>query len=305
MTRLSYCGKRLSDYYASDPMFELAIIIPHYNDLDRLLRCLEALMPQLDPQVELVVVDNASTVDLAPLHAAWPGLRVLSEPRKGAAEARNRGVAETTAEMLLFIDSDCIPAADWLATARRLSKGCDLIGGEVSVFDETPAPRSGAEAFETVFAFNFRRYIEEENFSGSGNLLTRRDVFEKTGPFRTGVSEDMDWCHRAIAQGFSLRYEETLQVSHPSRQDWAALRRKWKRVTEEQFGVNGNTPAARLKWALRAALMPASILAHIAKVLRHPSLRDGGERWRALQTLAHLRLQRMLWMLAQAATGRP
>lgn len=284
-------------------MFDTAIIIPHYNDITRLIRCLDALMPQLDSEVELVVVDNNSTIDLSPLYATWPKLRVLVEPRKGAAEARNRGVAETTAKMLLFIDSDCVPAEDWLATARRLASNCDLIGGEVSVFDETPAPRSGAEAFETVFAFNFRRYIEEENFSGSGNLLTRRDVFEKTGPFRTGVSEDMDWCHRAIAQGFVLRYEETLRVSHPSRQDWTALRRKWKRVTEEQFGLYGNNPLARLKWALRALLMPVSAIAHMPRVLCHPALRGRGERSAALQTLLRLRLQRMGWMLVQAWRG--
>lgn len=291
----------LSD--SSDFMSELAIIIPHYNDLDRLERCLEHLMPQIGAHIELIVVDNASTVDLSSFKSDWPDLRLVSESKKGAAEARNRGVAETSAPNLLFIDADCVPAEDWVATAMALIGRTDLIGGEVAVFDETPAPRSGSEAFETVFAFNFKRYIEEENFSGSGNLLTRRDVFEKTGPFHTGVSEDMDWCHRAIAAGFKLEYEETLRVSHPSRQDWDALRRKWKRVTEEQFGVNGNSPRARVKWAVRALMMPPSILVHIPRILRHPRLAGFGERIAAVGTLFRLRLQRMFWMLRQAISG--
>ena len=46
-------------------MSEVAVIIPHYNDVDRLLRCLDALMSQAGEGVEVVVADNASTVDLS------------------------------------------------------------------------------------------------------------------------------------------------------------------------------------------------------------------------------------------------
>lgn len=284
-------------------MFDAAIIIPHYNDAERLHRCLEALWPQLRPEVELIVIDNASSDDLSSLQTNWPDLRIVLEPQKGAASARNRGVAETTAARLFFLDCDCVPAVDWLDCALTFADRGDIIGGAVSVFDETPAPRSGAEAFETVFAFHNRRYVEEENFSVTANLLTRRDVFEATGPFVTGVSEDLDWCHRAVAMGFSLRYEDQLRVAHPSRRDWPALERKWRRMTEEKFGVNGQDLGDRAKWALLALLMPFSILAHLPRVLKHPDLRDGAERSAALQTLTKLRFKRMSWMLRQAIVG--
>jgi len=282
---------------------EAAVIIPHYNDVARLIRCLERLAPQIDARCELLVVDNNSTVDLAPLRAAFPDLRIVTETKKGAAEARNRGVAETTAERLFFIDSDCVADPDWIATAFAVMARGDLVGGHVAVFDETPPPRSGAEAFETVFAFDFRRYIEEKGFSGTGNLLTRRDVYQGTGPFIAGLSEDLDWCRRATAKGYRLVYAEELRVGHPSRQDWAALARKWRRLTEEGFGVNGSAPLERLKWAGKALLMPLSILAHSPKVLRHKGLNGAGERGRALVTLARLRLARMGWMLRQAVFG--
>ena len=284
-------------------MAEAAVIIPHYNDVARLIRCLEVLAPQIDARCEVLVVDNNSTVDLAPVRAAFPDLRIVTEVKQGAAEARNRGVAETTAERLFFIDSDCVAAPDWIETAFAVMDRGDLVGGHVAVFDETPPPRSGAEAFETVFAFDFRRYIEEKGFSGTGNLLTRRDVYEGTGPFIAGLSEDLDWCRRATAQGYTLVYAEALRVGHPSRQDWKALARKWRRLSEEGFGVNGSTPLERLKWAGKALLMPLSILAHIPKVLRHKGLNGAGERWRALTTLARLRLARMGWMLRQALFG--
>lgn len=277
-----------------------AVIIPHYDDSTRLARCLAALAPQLTPEVEVVVVDNASPQPPDDIVAAHPGLRLVREPAKGAAAARNRGVAETTADRLYFLDCDCVPEPDWLATADATELTGRVIGGRITLFDETPVPRSGAEGFEAVFAFDNKGYIEEKGFSVTANLLTTRDVFVATGPLIVGLSEDLDWCHRATAAGFELRYEPALTVAHPTRSDWTALRRKWHRLTAEGYGVNGSSPAARAKWAVKALAMPLSILAHAPRVLRHPDL-SGAERRAALATLIRLRLTRMVWMLRQGA----
>lgn len=283
-------------------IYQAAIIIPHYNDVTRLITCLDALDPVPDT-VELVVVDNGSTDDLSPVRRAYPQLRIITETQKGAAMARNAGVAETTAPRLLFLDCDCVPSSDWIDTALGIADQADIIGGLVDVFDETLPPRTGAQAFETIFAFDNADYIAQKGFSVTANILTRRDVFMATGPFRTGVSEDLDWCHRARAEGFELIYAPNLKVSHPSRTDWAALARKWKRLTQEAFGINGASPTARLKWAMRAMLMPISILAHLPKVLRSKRISGLRDRFVAAGTLIRLRMQRMVWMLRQAAGG--
>ncbi len=280
-----------------------AVIIPHYNDLPRLERCLQALRENDLTGTEIIVVDNASPVSLNDMQQAFPEVRFVVEPQKGAAHARNRGVAETTASRLFFIDADCVPAPDWLAVGRQIADRADLIGGRVDVFDETPPPRNGAEAFEAVFAFNFRRYIEVQGFSGAGNLLTRRDVFDAIGGFINGVSEDREWTMRAVARGYSLIYEDRFQVSHPSRQNWPALRAKWRRTTQEAYQLNGTGAGARLRWALRGLAMPASAVAHTPKVLSSDKLASSGEVLRAISTLFRLRCQRMLWMLRQAAGG--
>ncbi|MEI4233963.1 glycosyltransferase family 2 protein [Roseovarius sp. D22-M7] len=282
-------------------MPEIAIIIPHYNDATRLARCLGALTENDLTGCEVLVVDNSSTQSLDAVRARFSDIRIVTEPEKGAAAARNRGVAETTAPRLMFIDADCVPAPDWVAVGRAVMDRADLVGGRVEVFDETPPPRSGAEAFEAVFAFDFRHYIEVQGFSGTGNLVTRRDVFADVGPFRGGVSEDRDWSFRATARGYRLIYEDGLRVGHPSRADWPALRGKWRRITQEMFGQTGRGAAARLKWALKALMMPASAVVHLPRVLRSPRLSGGRERARAAATLIRLRLTRMVWMLRQAA----
>jgi GT2 family glycosyltransferase len=285
----------------SGGMPEIAIIIPHYNDVARLGRGLAALMQNDLKGCEILVVDNGSTDSLSEIEAAFPAVRFVTETERGAAAARNRGVAETTAPLLMFIDADCVAAPDWVSVGRAVADKADLVGGRVEVFDETPPPRSGAEAFEAVFAFDFRHYIEVQGFSGTGNLITRREVFEDVGPFRGGVSEDTDWSFRATAKGYSLIYEDSLRVGHPSRQNWSALRGKWLRLTKEQFGLKVHGPKSRLLWVIKAFAMPASILAHLPKVLRSPALSGAGDRWRAALTLIRLRLLRMVWMLRQAA----
>ena len=279
---------------------EIAIIIPHYNDVARLERCLSALSKNDLSGCEVLVVDNGSTQSLENMQAQFPDIRFMTEPQKGAAAARNRGVQETSAPQLMFIDADCLPASDWVAVGRQVAHEADLIGGRVEVFDETPPPRSGAEAFEAVFAFDFRHYIEVKGFSGTGNLITRRDVFEDVGPFRGGVSEDRDWSFRATAKGYRLIYEDKLRVGHPSRQDWSALRVKWRRIMQEMFEQTGGGAASRAKWALKGLAMPLSILMHLPKVLTSDRLSGLGDRLRAASVLIQLRLLRMIWMLRQA-----
>ncbi|NOC94204.1 glycosyltransferase family 2 protein [Ruegeria sp. HKCCD6604] len=280
-----------------------AVIIPHYNDLPRLERCLLALRENDLTATEIVVVDNNSPVSLDTMRQAFPEVHFVVETQKGAAHARNRGVAETRAPRLFFIDADCVPAPDWLSVGRQVADQADLIGGRVDVFDETPPPRSGAEAFEAVFAFNFRRYIEVQGFSGAGNLLTRRDVFDAIGGFINGVSEDREWTMRAVARGYSLIYRDDFRVSHPSRQNWPALKAKWRRTTQEAYLLHGTNAAARMRWAIRGLAMPASAIVHTPKILRSDKLSSAGETSRAVITLFRLRCQRMIWMLRQAAGG--
>ena len=285
-----------------------AVVVPHYDDHERLGRCLAALgRCEGLARAQVLVVDNASPRPLDAVMAAHPFARFVSEPRRGAAAARNRGVAESAAPLLLFLDADCVPEPGWLAAgmAALTAPGApDIVGGRVAVFDETRGPRSGAQAFEAVFAFDNARYVARRGFSVTANLATRRAVFEDVGPFRPGLSEDLDWCARARERGWRLGYDAGLRVAHPSRADWPELARKWRRLTEETYGLSGEDRRARLAWGARALLMPASAVAHLPRVLRHPGLAPG-ERARAAAVLVRLRLRRAAWMLRQAAGREP
>ncbi len=276
-----------------------SIIIPHYRDMARLDRCLTGLAPQVDG-LDVIVVDNDSDLDFTAMKAAYTWARFVSEPEKGAAAARNRGVRETTSEILLFIDADCVPAPDWVAQSiRALPKG-DVVSGRVDTFDEGRGPRTGAQAFETVFAFRQKDYIEKQGFAVTANLATTRRVFEAVGNFRVGLSEDKDWCQRAVRAGFSLVYVDAMAVSHPTRSDWPALRKKWLRLTEESFALHLADGGSRASWAVRSVAVLLSALPHSVKVWTSPKLKGVGERLRGTETLFRQRIVRAAWMVQQA-----
>lgn len=285
-----------------------AVIIPHYNDTVRLNRCLAALTAQDLSGTEVIVVDNNSTQDLSAVRQRFPSVRFVTETRKGAAHARNRGVRETTAPDLFFLDADCVPAANWLAIARQAVRRSDLVGGAIDVFDETPPPRNGAQAFETVFAFDYKDYIKRKGFSVTANLLTTRKVFKTVGDFIDGLSEDMEWCLRARSKGYRIILAEDLRVSHPTRSDWPALLKKFHRITEESFELQraaGDGPGLRVRWAVRSVAMLLSPLAHLPKVWRSTRLNGASERLRASLMLFRLRTMRAGWMIMQATRTTP
>ncbi len=289
---------------------ELAIVIPHYNDVDRLRRCLAALFANPDDvkeRCEVIVVDNGSAQSLDGLRAEFPSVRFLDQPERGAGPARNAGVASSTAPRIAFIDADCVAGPRWVTRALEFAPpedpelGRSVVGGYVGTFDETPPPRSGAEAFEAVFAFDFKSYIEKKGFTGAGNMLTSRRVFDVTGPFRAELSEDVEWSRRAVECGARLIYDPELRVSHPTRQNWDDLRRKWLRMTEESFLLWLDRGKGRGTWALRGVAVLGSVPFSAVTVLASPDLASGRERARAIATLARLRATRFYWVMRQVA----
>lgn len=282
----------------------LDIIIPHYNDVARLCRCLDALVPQLiDVPIKVTVVDNGSTDDMSPLDVFLPTIRLVTAPEKGAANARNAGVAATGAPTIVFLDADCVPAPNWVQTALRYAGADRVIGGRIDVFDETPVPRTGSEAFETVFAFHQEKYVRTERFCASANLLTSRRVFNDVGPFVDGVSEDRDWGNRAVDRGWPLEYRDDLAVSHPTRSHWIDLRKKWRRLTIETYALHQGRKLARPKWALRAVAVLGSAFIHTGVIAMHSRLAPR-EKIAASLTLFRIRSLRALWMLSQAFRGQ-
>jgi glycosyltransferase involved in cell wall biosynthesis len=282
---------------ATDRPF-VSVIIPHYNDLEALSICIASLQRQTWPieSLEIIVADNNSACGIEPVIAAALGCRVVPAPIQGAGPARNAGAALARGEILAFIDSDCDPHPEWVEHGVRALAEYDFAGGQVVTAARNPRRPSPVEAWEVVFGFDFERYITIEGYTGSGNMWVWRKVFDVVGGFRAGVAEDMDWSFRATAAGFRLGYEPKAVVSHFARSDWPELLKRWRRVLAEHYSLTREKPLGTLRWAIRAAAMPLSVIPHSVKVIRSERLFSLRDKASAIAVLVAHRLWRSYYM---------
>ncbi len=275
----------------------VSVIVPHYGDPATLDRCLAALDAQTYPKdmFEIVVADNMSPQGEAAIRSAIAGrARMVLATERGAGPARNAGVEQSLGETLAFTDSDCIPQPEWLAEGLKALAESDFVGGRMVVTIEHNGRKSGAEAFEQVFAFDNEAYVTAKGFSVTANLLCPRWLFDAVGGFRVGVSEDLEWCHRARAAGYRIGYAPFAVVGHPARRDWPELLTKWRRLNAESYGLMAKSRSGSLRWLLRSWALPVSIVVHTPRIFTNPALSGVSERWAALMTLIRLRLWRFV-----------
>lgn len=293
----------LTDPTAEPPF--VSVIIPHYNDLDALRVCLAGLARQNWPadRMEVIVADNNSACGIDAVVAAAPGCRVISAPIQGAGPARNAGVTVARGAVLAFIDSDCEPDADWVHFGARSLATCDFAGGHVRTAPRDPAHPTPVEAWEMVFGFDFERYILVEGYTGSGNMWVGRAVFDAVGGFRTGVSEDVEWSHRARDMGFRLGYERRAAVSHLARPSWRDLLSRWRRVLAEHHQLALERRFGRARWAAKTVAMPLSAGPHLLRVLRSDQLPHARAKAAAAAVLLAHRLWRTGYMTRLLLTG--
>lgn len=87
----------------------VSAIIPTYNRAHIVCEAIDSILAQTYPNIETVVVDDGSTDDtLEQLKKYGKRIRIISQKNAGPAIARNRGVAESTGELIAFLDSDDI-----------------------------------------------------------------------------------------------------------------------------------------------------------------------------------------------------
>ena len=108
----------------------VSVIIPTFNSGKFLAACLESLKRQTWREMEVIIVDDGSmdsTLEIAKIHEC----RVIKNPKRGRAEAKNEGIRRSLGEYLLFIDSDMELHNNVTNECIELVKRNQRIGGVV------------------------------------------------------------------------------------------------------------------------------------------------------------------------------
>ncbi|TGD61790.1 glycosyltransferase [Tabrizicola sp. WMC-M-20] len=281
----------------------ISVVIPHLNQPQMLARCLASLAAGRRQPDQIIVVDNGSTDMPEAICAAFPTVTLLSEPTPGPGPARNRGVAAAQGTILAFIDADCIADPGWLAAAEAALSDptTEILGGDVRIALADPARVTMLEAYESIYAYRMDIYIARQGFTGTGNLIVRRRVFDSVGPFGgLDVAEDRDWGQRATACGHALRYVAAMRVYHPARSDFAGLYAKWDRHSAHDYQEACARAGGRLRFAIKAMAIAFSPLAELPTITVNDRISGLRSRVLAFVALARIRAYRariMVWLV--------
>lgn len=202
-----------------------SIVIPTLDRPQQLRACLEGVAAQELPaaEFETIVVDDGSRVpvtDALPDAVERAGARVIRQPNAGPGAARNRAAAEARGELLVFLDDDCVPAAEWLARLGREAAahpGAGLGGRTVNTLTRNTYSRTSQTLIDYLYEYYNSGEAESPMFTTNNLALPRRE-FQRIGGFDTRFTraggEDRELCLRWVRSGGRLRYAPQAVVFH-------------------------------------------------------------------------------------------
>lgn len=218
----------------------VSVIIPVFNDTERLIQCLHALAQQTYPRdgYEVIVVDNSSTPDptLSPLVEVCSNITLAHEAHRGSYAARNNGLSLAQGSVIAFTDSDCLPNLDWLERGvdwLTRHPDCGFVAGQIRFSFQNPDSPNVAELYDSRYFLKQKTYVEESHFGATANLFTFKSRFETIGLFKSDILSggDQEWGRRVFVAGYPLLYADDVIISHPARHSFREVSKKVLRVT--------------------------------------------------------------------------
>ncbi len=215
------------------PTLPVSVIIPYYRTpAETLARTLAALEGQTWPRTlfEVVIVDDGSEPPLSILPSTSLDVKIVRQERRGfgLARARNTGVRAAAHDILLFLDSDVLAEAGWMAAHARWHHAVSdalTVGFHVHVamgdmdaetirrrqgsleemFSDRPADPPWIESHMARTKDLTSKAADLFRMVLGGNLGVSRSFYELTGGFdesftRWGM-EDTEFGYRAYTRG--------------------------------------------------------------------------------------------------------
>jgi len=216
---------------AGDGPMSVSIVVPALDAEATIGDMLAGLASQagVSCRREVIVVDGGSRDATADVVARF-GVRLLVEPKRGPAAARNLGLREASGEIICHLDADTVPTRGWLREMLVPFSDPDvaLVGGKtVSFPPETPAQRYMASSGRLDAVDYVRRPLFP--FVPSRNMAVRREAALAIGGWADDLitAEDVDFCHRLLAAyPGPIVYRESAVLLHRNRATDDGLRKQ-------------------------------------------------------------------------------
>lgn len=164
----------------SQPLI-VSIVIPTFNRLGRLKRCIGKIRGNVTLPVEIIVVDGGSTDGTRDWLARQTDLRAILEPRReGAVRAFNKGFKAATGHYVMWLNDDAYPLAGSVEAAVQMIERPDLTDlGMVAFYHQWHSERNVLD--RVSFGGHDYELCHVRGYPYANFGLLRRDLLEKVG----------------------------------------------------------------------------------------------------------------------------
>jgi glycosyltransferase involved in cell wall biosynthesis len=175
----------------------VSVVVPTRDRTTWLSTTLRTVLWQRGVELEVIVVDDASSDETGATVRAFADDRITLLRHLaplGVSRSRNDGVEHATGEWLAFVDDDDVWAPEKLrrqvsasesAGSRWVYVGCVNVDEQLRIIGGAPPP-----AVDAVSALVTRYNVVP---GGGSNVIVRRDLFERVGPFDPRLTNGEDW----------------------------------------------------------------------------------------------------------------
>lgn len=211
----------------------ISVTIPLYNKASHIRRAVQSVLDQTVDYFELIVVDDGSTDGGADVVKSMidPRIRIISQANAGVSAARNRGIRESQAELIAFLDADDEWKPTFLETVLRLARQfpqCGAFGTAwemVEANGRKSAPRYSAlpdSPWEGMIPDYFPCLLGRNAPLWTSAIAIPRTTFQVTGLFAEGerLAQDQEMWFRIALKfpiAFSTRTEAVYWMNAENR----------------------------------------------------------------------------------------
>ncbi len=168
---------------------KISVIIPAYNEALYIGKCLSSIEKNRSESIcEVIVVDNGSDDRTSKIVAQFPFVTIISEPKKGASYARQKGLLHATGDLIAFVDADTMITPDWAQKAINeftTNKNLVALSGPV-MYDLSSWHSLLVETYFNICVMPLSKV------TGSlilcGNFVVKKDAIMQIGGFDTTIA---------------------------------------------------------------------------------------------------------------------
>jgi hypothetical protein len=195
--------------------------MPMFNAGGYLPKVLEGLKQSSFQDFELLLVDDGSTDGSQQLAQDLGLTPLFSGGRRGAGPARNVGVRQARAPILVFVDADVVLHETALAQIAARFEADPTLDALMGAYDEAPAAPGLVSRFRNLLHAYFHRHAAAEASTfWTGLGAVRRAAFDQVGGFSPSeVLEDVEFGLRLKAAGHRIGLDAAIQGTHLK--DWS------------------------------------------------------------------------------------